>query len=99
MIKIVYLIVRHKVKDFQTWKSAFYEDAARMKKFGAKCGQIFRNINDRQEIIVFMEWDNMEDVIKFTSAPDLESKMKQGTVMDKPDGYFLEEVEKIKLPK
>jgi len=50
-----YLIVRHKVKDFATWKPVFDEHGALRKANGSKGGLLLRNADDPDEVVVFLE--------------------------------------------
>jgi heme-degrading monooxygenase HmoA len=92
-----YVIVRHKIEDYAKWKPVFDADAKDRRTGGSKGGQLFRNAHDPNEILVIFEWDNMENVHKFVQAPELAAKMQQAGVADKPDVYFLEEIEKLSV--
>jgi heme-degrading monooxygenase HmoA len=88
-------LIRHKVKDYAKWKPVFDEDSATRKAAGEKGGQLFRNKDDQNEIIIMFKWDTMEHARKFFESEDLKKIMKKAGVIDKPDIYFLEEVETV----
>ncbi len=46
------LIVRHKVKDFATWKKAFDGHAAAQKTAGLSNPRLFRSADDRNEVVL-----------------------------------------------
>jgi quinol monooxygenase YgiN len=89
------LLVRHKVQDYGKWKPVFDAHATARKSGGCKGGRLFRNANDPNEIVMLFEWDSVENAQKFAQSPDLREAMQRAGVVDKPDVYFLEEVEKV----
>jgi len=90
---MAYLLVRHKVKDFDKWKSVFDDHLDFRKSRGEKGGRLFRNIDDLNETIIIFKWDSIENARKFTESDDLKKAMQNAGVAEKPDFYFLEEVE------
>ena len=94
---MAYLLVRHKVKDFSKWKSGFDAHGATRKKSGSKGGHLFRNAEDPNEVIILFRWDNLENARKFTGSEDLKQVMEKVGVIDKPDIYFLDEVEEVSV--
>lgn len=90
-----YVLVRHRVEDYAKWKTAFDENAPARRASGSKGGQLFRNARDPHEILVIFEWDDMENLQEFVQSPELAAKMQQAGVIDKPDVFFLEEIEPL----
>jgi hypothetical protein len=48
------MIVRHKVKDFATWKKSFDGHAAAQKAAGLTKPRVFRSADDPNETIILM---------------------------------------------
>lgn len=92
---MAYLLVRHKHKDYEKWKKAFDEHSATRKTNGSKGGRLFRNADDPNEMVVIFEWDNLEKAKKFAQSEDMKKTMQRAGVIDKPDLYFLEEIERV----
>ena len=92
---MIHTIVRHKVKDYEKWKSAFDGNSAARKAGGEKGGRLFHNVDDGSEVIIYLRWDTMENARKFYNSEDLKSVMQKAGVSEKPDIYFLEEVESV----
>jgi heme-degrading monooxygenase HmoA len=92
-----YLLVRHKVEDYQRWKPVFDHDhgAARARS-GSMGGRILRNADDPNELLILLEWDSLENARRFADADDLREAMQRAGVADQPDVYFLEEVERLR---
>jgi heme-degrading monooxygenase HmoA len=89
-----YLLIRHKVEDYAKWKPFFDEHGTTRKTEGSKGGYVFRNADDRNEIVILLEVDDLESTRQFVESEDLREAMKQSGVTDKPDVYYLEEADK-----
>ncbi len=62
---------------------------------GSKGGQLLRNSNDPNELVVILEWDDLEKARQFVQSHDMREIMQRAGVVDQPDMYFLDEVEKL----
>jgi heme-degrading monooxygenase HmoA len=88
-----YLLVRHKVEDYERWKPVFDHDhGATRKRSGSKGGWILRNAFDPNELVILLEWDSLENAQRFANADDLREAMQRAGVADQPDVYFLQRV-------
>jgi heme-degrading monooxygenase HmoA len=56
--------------------------------------RVFRNTKDRNELLVLLEWDELERAHKFFQSEELRQRMQQAGVTEQPDIVFLEEVER-----
>ena len=90
-----YLLVRHKVEDYERWKPVFDHGATR-KRSGSKGGWILRNAFDPNELVILLEWDSSENARRFLNADETREAMQRAGVTDEPDVYFLEEVERLR---
>jgi heme-degrading monooxygenase HmoA len=90
-----YLLVRHKVEDYAKWKSVFDKYTATREAGGSRGGQLFRNANDPNELVILFAWDDLEHASQFVQSEDLRQVMLQAGVADPPDIYFLEAVEHV----
>ena len=88
-----YMLIRHKVKDFAKWKSVYYEHADVRKDGGSKGAHLFRNADNPNEVLILFEWENLDKARKFAQSENLQQKMQEAGVSEKPDIYFLEKVE------
>jgi heme-degrading monooxygenase HmoA len=91
-----YVLVRAKVEDYAKWKTVFDQHGATRQASGSKGGYLFRNADDPNETVILFEWDEMEKARQFSQSDDLRQRMQQSGVVDRPDMYFLEEVEKLR---
>ena len=89
------LLVRHKVADYGKWKPAFDAHAATQKAAGLTGGRLFRNADDPQEIVILFEANDLAAARGFVQSADLKETMESAGVIDKPDVYFLEEIQRF----
>jgi heme-degrading monooxygenase HmoA len=94
-IAMVYVLIKHKVKDFEKWKPVFDEHAAIRKTGGSQGGQLFRNVDSPDETIIIFKWDSIENAQKFAASEDLKKAMQRAGVIGEPEIYFLDNVEKV----
>ena len=89
-----YIVVIHKVRDYASWKLIFDADGANRQAGGSKGGQLFRSADDPNEVVMLFEWD-LEQARQFSQSEELRAKMQEAGVLDRPDFYFLEEIEQL----
>ncbi len=85
------LLIRHKVTDYATWQSVFDEQEATRRAHGCQLGRLFRNVSDPSEILILLEWDDIERARLFAQSDDLREELKRAEVTDEPDLWFLGE--------
>lgn len=87
------LLVRHKVQDYATWKSGFDAHRGTRRADGSQGGRLFRNAVDPNEVLVLLEWDDIDRARLFALSDDLRETMAIQEVTDQPDLWFLEEID------
>jgi heme-degrading monooxygenase HmoA len=90
-----YLLVRHKVIDYERWKSAFDAHSLIRQANGSRGGQVFRNAADPNELVLLLEWDVLERARQFVQSEELRQVMQQAGVVDHPTICFLKDGEPI----
>ena len=86
------LLIRHKVKDYATWASVFAEHESTRRANGSRGGRLFRSATDPHEVLLLLEWDDLERARLFIDSDDLQEAMMRAGVTDRPDIWFLEDV-------
>ena len=86
-----YVLVRHKVEDFRTWKTVYDAHAPARMRAGLKEIHLLRNIENPHEVILLFEASDMTKAHQFLASSDLRETMQKACVTDKPDLYFLED--------
>ena len=94
---MTYLLVRHNVKDYATWKPVFDAHHAKIKSSGGTGGQVFRNADNPNEVLVLTEWDDLKNARQFTQSEDLRTTMEKAGVISKPELFFLDGEERFSL--
>jgi hypothetical protein len=92
---MAYLIVRNKVKDFQKWKQSFDAHSKARQANGSKGGLFLQNVNDPNETIFVLEWDNVENAMKFAQSEDARNALIEADLADMPSVYFMKEISKL----
>jgi heme-degrading monooxygenase HmoA len=86
-----YILVRHKVEDYAKWRPAYDEHGAARQASGCKGTHVFRNAEDPNEIVMLLEWDDLENARQLIQSENLREAMKRSGVADQPDIYFLDD--------
>jgi heme-degrading monooxygenase HmoA len=90
-----YLLVRQIVTDYEQWKSAFDAHSVTRQANGSRGGQLFRNASDRNELVVFLEWDVLERARQFAQSEEWREVMQRAGVVDHSSICFLKDGEQI----
>lgn len=87
------LLIRHHVADYPAWKTVFDEHELTRRANGSQGGWLFRDAADPHEVLVLLAWDDLERARLFVDSDDLREAMARAGVMDRPDIWFLEDVD------
>jgi hypothetical protein len=86
---MTYLLVRHRVTDFNVWKNVFDSHAAAQQEAGLRVERVLRGIDDPNEVFLFFEVTDLEKARGFVSSADVPEAQERSGVLDVPDLYFL----------
>lgn len=86
---MTYLLIRHKVADFEKWKTVYdrYETVRRAAGLTSK--QTWHNLDIPSEIFILFEVADREKAKSYISSLELHKAMQEAGVLDHPDVYFL----------
>ena len=84
------LLIRHHVADYDAWKAVFDEHELTRRANGSQGGRLFHSSSDPNEVLLLLEWDDLERARLFAQSDDLREELKQTDVTDDPDLWFLE---------
>ncbi|WP_345984900.1 hypothetical protein WCX49_09730 [Sulfurimonas sp. HSL-1656] len=87
---MAYMMVRHKVRDYNEWKPGYDGHKGARDAAGLKEVYLLRNADDPHEVIALFEAADLEKARAFADSEDLKQKMQEVGVIDRPDIYFLE---------
>lgn len=88
------LFIRHKVADYAAWKPRFDAHALTRRANGCQGGRVFRRANDPNDVVVLLDWDDLERARLFADSDDLREAMMLAGVTSPLDIWFLEEVDR-----
>ncbi len=88
---MAHLFIRHKVSDYGKWRSAFDEAIKMRKDAGELSSRVFRMADDPNNLLLFQEWNSVDNAAKFVQSTELKEAMQQAGVLEPPDVYFLNE--------
>jgi heme-degrading monooxygenase HmoA len=87
------LLIRHRIADYLAWKAVFDEHEPARRANGSQGGWLFRDADDPDEVLLLLKWDDLERARLFADSDDLRETMTRAGVMDRPDIWFLDDVE------
>jgi len=93
VVKMVYVMAKVKVENYDKWKPVFDERKSLRKEAGSKEGILYRNTQNSKELIIFFEWENMEKAEEFFTSESLQKALKKGGA-ELIETNYLEEIEK-----
>lgn len=82
--------IRNTITDYTQWRAGFDAHATARRTAGATgVSQIFRDVDNPNQITVLLEWDNAENARKFTNDPGLKEAMQAAGVTSVPEMHFM----------
>lgn len=84
-----YMLVRHRVEDYDRWKRVFDADGSRRRESGCRGGLVFRADDDPGEVVLLLEWEDLEEARRFTASEDSGASAEEAGVADEPDVFYL----------
>lgn len=73
---MAYVLIEHRVGDFETFKRVYLDDAARRARLGSKGGVVYCVADDPGNVIVLIEWDTVEGAREFAGSLELEQALE-----------------------
>jgi quinol monooxygenase YgiN len=91
-----YVLIIHKVENFQTWKEIFDNASVIRKEAGEISYQVLQYENDTNKIVHFSVWNSLENAKKFFESPKL-VQIRIDAGVKAPEFIYLEEIENGEL--
>jgi hypothetical protein len=92
---MVHVLIRHKVTDYNRWKQTFDSHLNTRKHAGETGCRIFHTVDDPREVVLFLDWEGIEQARKFMNSDDLRKAMQQAGVEGAPDVRYIEDVRTV----
>lgn len=90
---MTYVLVKHKIEDWDAWKPVFDSHKPTRISGGELDSHVYRTDGNPNEITVLFKWDSLKKAKAFLESKDLKTKMAEGGVTGEPEIRFLNEVE------
>lgn len=84
-----YLLIRHQVKDFNTWKTGYDSHLAKRAEAGLSEKHLLQNTDSPNEVVILFETQDLDRAKAFAASADLRERMQELGVINKPDIFFL----------
>ena len=88
---MVFLLVRHKVEDYEKFRVVYDEAQGIAESFGQVTSRAFQELDDPNMVTVLAEFNTEENVKKFMESLELKEAMKKAGVAGEPEIHFLKE--------
>lgn len=90
-----YVLLHHKVTDYEDFKAVFDDDAKRRRQGGCKGGRLFRSAENPNDLVAIFEWDDLDRARKFATSFELREAIEWATVVDVWTAEVFEEVAEV----
>ncbi|HJM83062.1 MAG TPA: hypothetical protein QF720_05670 [Nitrospinota bacterium] len=85
------ILVRHKVKDFDFWKSVYEKHSSSREGIGAKDFKVYCNSKSRNDVFVIADVTDAEKLQSLAGDNDLKTLLRESGVVGIPEVLLLDE--------
>jgi heme-degrading monooxygenase HmoA len=85
--------VRHRVADFDAWRTAYDEHGAVRRELGTTGDRVLRDADDPSDVLVLTFWPSRENAQAFLADPSLPQAMAAAGVVSEPRIEVYEEAD------
>jgi len=85
-----YVLVVHKVQDYDRWRPYFDSDADNQRAAGLTVRHVLRGADDPQEVVVLFEAEDLGRARELAGSEELRKIMQEAGVLGPPSIHFLE---------
>jgi hypothetical protein len=86
-----YLLVHHRVKNFQEWKIAYDEHLPKRQQAGVKEKNLWHADADPNDVTLLFETNDLSKARAFAESDDLRQIMAKAGVIGKPEVAYLKD--------
>ena len=92
---MISIIVQHEVRDYDSWRVVFDEHEAVRRRHGATGHELYRNLDNPNDVTIVNHFPSREQADAFASDPSLPEAMKRGGVVSEARVTFVSEAEVV----
>lgn len=86
-----YMLVRHTVKDFASWKAGYDEHLPKRVQAGLEEKYLLHSASDPNEVVLLFEALDLDRARAFATSQDLADTMRKVGVVGRPEIWFLQD--------
>jgi len=86
---MTHILIRHKVANFDQWKSIYDAHAGVRKIVGLQEEHLWRSVADGSDVFILFATENLNTALAYVNSAELRDTMKNAGVADRPDVYVL----------
>jgi hypothetical protein len=83
------MVVRHKVKDYNTWRPAYDGHEKSRVSAGITNGRVFRRAEDPNDLVVLLDVTDVARARSWAGSDDLKAAMQKAGVLGQPTIHFV----------
>src|SRR5215471_8707411 len=84
------VVIRHKVRDYETWLPAFIEHGEVRRRHGGTSHEVYRLTDDPNDLFVVCVFKDLDGARGFAADPSLPEVMHRAGVVSEPQISFCE---------
>jgi hypothetical protein len=81
---MIYILVSHKVADFEKWKPVFDSDEKARKSFGVNVKKLFRSVDEPNDLHILFDAPDEASAKGCIERPELKKLMESAGVISEP---------------
>ena len=89
---MIIVLVRHRIADYTKWRTVFDGALDFRHRGGERSCRIFRNAEDDHDLTLLFEWESGDLAHRYMHSPELQAKMQEAGVVNKPEITYLSEM-------
>ena len=86
---MVYILVSHKIENWDKWKPVFDNDEEERKSYGVNLKKLFRSAQDPNEIFCLFDAPDENSAAECINRPHLKTLMQNAGVITEPEFKIL----------
>jgi len=89
---MVRMFIRHRVRDFESWKEVYDELSEERRARGARESAVYRSTDDPCVVTVWSDFDDLDDARSYVLWGGLHEAMERAGVEGEPTIWFARKV-------